>query len=163
MLASPIKRKVGFFGFGTSLPMARTRPISENIAYLLAQANRQVEKQLDDEFRAEGVPVEQWRILTLLTEKNGRSMSNLTRAALLNHPTLTKMIDRMVSDALVYRRADPADGRRVLIFISERGRAVNERLNRLANQHQAELVEDYGDRQTEALRRLLGDLIQRIG
>jgi DNA-binding MarR family transcriptional regulator len=51
----------------------------------------------------------------------------------------------------------------VLIFLSERGRAVNERLSRLANQHQAELVEDYGDRQTEALRRLLGDLIQRIG
>ena len=109
--------------------MARTRPISEHIAYLLAQANRQIQKKLDDEFRTEGVPVEQWRILTLLSEKNGRSMSDLTQAALLNHPTLTKMIDRMVSDALVYRRADSADGRRVLIFLSERGRAINERLN----------------------------------
>ena len=55
-------------------------------------------------------------------------MSDLTQAALLNHPTLTKMIDRMVSDALVYRRPDPKDGRKVLIFISERGRALNERL-----------------------------------
>ncbi len=143
--------------------MARTRPLSEHLAYLLAQANRQIQKQLDDEFSGEGVPVEQWRILSLLSEKNGRSMSDLTRAALLNHPTLTKMIDRMISNALVYRRADPKDGRRVLIFISEHGRAVNERLNRLANQHQAELVEGYGDRQTEALRRLLGDLIQRTG
>lgn len=143
--------------------MARTRPLSEHLAYLLAQANRQIQKQLDDEFSDEGVPVEQWRILSLLSEKNGRSMSDLTRAALLNHPTLTKMIDRMISNALVYRRADPKDGRRVLIFISEHGRAVNERLNRLANQHQAELVEGYGDRQTEALRRLLGDLIQRTG
>jgi DNA-binding MarR family transcriptional regulator len=143
--------------------MARKRPLSEHIAYLLAQANRQIQKQLDDEFSGEGVPVEQWRILSLLSEKNGRSMSDLTRVALLNHPTLTKMIDRMISDALVYRRADPKDGRRVLIFISEHGRAVNERLNRLATQHQAELVEGYGDRQTEALRRLLGDLIQRTG
>jgi len=143
--------------------MARTRPLSEHLAYLLAQANRQIQKQLDDEFSDEGVPVEQWRILSLLTEKNGRSMSDLTQAALLNHPTLTKMIDRMISSALVYRRADPKDGRRVLIFISEHGRAVNERLNRLASQHQAELVEGYGDRQTEALRRLLGDLIQRTG
>jgi MarR family transcriptional regulator, organic hydroperoxide resistance regulator len=162
MLASPIKAKTLNFGLVLTA-MARPRPISEHIAYLLAQANRQVQKQLDDEFRAEGVPVEQWRILTLLTENNGRSMSDLTQAALLNHPTLTKMIDRMVSDVLVYRRADPTDGRRVRIFISERGRAVNERLNRLANQHQAELVEGYGDRQTEALRRLLGDLIQRTG
>jgi MarR family transcriptional regulator, organic hydroperoxide resistance regulator len=141
--------------------MTRNRPISEHIAYLLAQANRQVHQQLDEKFRDEGVPVEQWRILKLLAEKNGRPMSDLTQAALLNHPTLTKMIDRMVSDALVYRRPDPKDGRKVLIFISERGRAVNDRLSRLANLRQAEIVEGYGDRETEELKRLLSELIDR--
>ncbi len=141
--------------------MARTSPINRHIAYLLARASRQVHKQLDQEFRPEGVPVEQWRILKLLAERNGRSMGDLTEAALLNHPTLTKMIDRMVSDALVYRRQDQQDGRKVLIFISDRGRAVNERLNRLADLHQAEIVEGYGDREVEELRRLLDELIQR--
>src|ERR1700745_4204456 len=141
--------------------MARQRPINEHIAYLLAQANRQVQKKLDDEFRTEGVPVEQWRILTLLSESNGRPRSDLTQAALLNHPTLTKMIDRMVSDALVYRRPDPKDGRKVLIFISERGRTLNDRLSRLANLRQAEIVQGYGDRETEELKRLLSELIQR--
>ena len=52
--------------------MTRNRPINEHIAYLLAQATRQVHQQLDEEFRSEGVPVEQWRILKLLVEKNGR-------------------------------------------------------------------------------------------
>lgn len=143
--------------------MARNRPITEHIAYLLAQANRQVHKRLDDEFRNEGVPVEQWRILKLLAERNGRPMSELTQAALLNHPTLTKMVDRMVSDALVYRRPDPEDGRKVLIFISERGRALNDRLNRIANLRQAEIVEGYGSRETQELKRLLTELIQRTG
>lgn len=141
--------------------MTRSRPISEHIAYLLAQANRQVHLKLDEEFRDEGVPVEHWRTLKLLAEKNGRSMSDLTQAALLNHPTLTKMVDRMVSDALVYRRPDPKDGRKVLIFISERGRALNERLSRRANLRQAEIVEGYGDRETEELKRLLSELINR--
>jgi MarR family transcriptional regulator, organic hydroperoxide resistance regulator len=141
--------------------MTRSRPISEHIAYLLAQANRQVHLKLDEEFRDEGVPVEHWRILKLLAEKNGRSMSDLTQAALLNHPTLTKMIDRMVSDALVYRRPDTKDGRKVLIFVSERGRALNERLSRRANLRQAEIVEGYGDRETEELKRLLSELINR--
>ena len=107
--------------------MANNRPINEYLSYLLAQAERQLNRQLDQEFRAEGVPVEQWRILKLLAEKNGRSMGDLAEAALLNHPTLTKTIDRMVSAALVYRRADKTDGRRVLIFIAERGRAVIQR------------------------------------
>jgi MarR family transcriptional regulator, organic hydroperoxide resistance regulator len=141
--------------------MARSRPISEHIAYLLAQANRQIHQQLDAKFRNEGVPVEQWRILQLLVEKNGRTMSELTQAALLNHPTLTKMIDRMISDALVYRRPDPHDGRKVLIFISERGRVLNDRLSRLANLRQAEIIEGCGDRATEELKRLLSALIHR--
>jgi MarR family transcriptional regulator, organic hydroperoxide resistance regulator len=141
--------------------MAQTRPISDYIAYLLAQANRQINGQLDIELRAAGVPLEQWRILKLLAEANGRSMGELAQAALLNHPTLTKTIDRMISHALVYRRPDPMDRRRVLIFLSERGRAVNERLNRLANLHQAEIVENCGNREAEELKRLLEGLIER--
>jgi DNA-binding MarR family transcriptional regulator len=143
--------------------MPETRPISDYLAYLLAQADRQINRRLDEEFRAEGVPVEQWRILKLLAEANGRSMGDLAQAALLNHPTLTKTIDRMVSQALVYRRADKADGRKVLIFISAQGRAAIERLNRLANNHQAEIVESYGGREAEELKRLIEGLIQRTG
>jgi len=49
----------------------------------------------------------------------------------------------------------------VLIFISERGKQVNERLNRLANLHQEEIVESCGDRDAEELKRLLEGLIKR--
>jgi DNA-binding MarR family transcriptional regulator len=143
--------------------MPETRPISDYLAYLIAQADRQIHRRLDEEFRSEGIPVEQWRILKLLAEANGRSMGELAEAALLNHPTLTKTIDRMVSQALVYRRADKTDGRKVLIFISAQGRAAIERLNRLANNHQAEIVENYGDREAEELKRLIEGLIQRTG
>jgi DNA-binding MarR family transcriptional regulator len=143
--------------------MPETRPISDYLAYLIAQADRQLHRRLDEEFRAEGVPVEQWRILKLLAESNGRSMGELAEAALLNHPTLTKTIDRMVSQALVYRRADKADGRKVLIFISAQGRAAIERLNLLANSHQDEIVESYGGREAEELKRLIEGLIQRTG
>jgi DNA-binding MarR family transcriptional regulator len=143
--------------------MPDTRPISDYLAYLIAQADRQIHRRLDEEFRSEGIPVEQWRILKLLAESNGRSMGELAEAALLNHPTLTKTIDRMVSQALVYRRADKADGRKVLIFISAQGRATIERLNRLANSQEAEIVETYGGREAEELKRLIEGLIARTG
>ena len=41
---------------------------------------------------------------------------------------MTKVIDRMVANNLVYRRVDPADRRRVLVFLSARGRAAHRRL-----------------------------------
>jgi MarR family transcriptional regulator, organic hydroperoxide resistance regulator len=138
-------------------------PITEHLAYLLAQANREINRQLETRLRSEGVPVEQWRILKVLSDGNGRSMGDLADAALLNHPTLTKTIDRMVSDSLVYRISDPGDRRKVLIFSSDRGQALSQRLNPLAQSQEAHIVDSYGDKATNELKRLLENLIESAG
>jgi hypothetical protein len=44
-----------------------SKPITEYLAYLLAQG---VNRQLDARFRKEGVPVEQWRILKVLSPQH---------------------------------------------------------------------------------------------
>jgi len=144
-------------------PSSPNTPITAHLAYLLAQANREINRQLDVRLRAEGVPVEQWRILKVLSDGNGRSMGDLAEAALLNHPTLTKTIDRMVSDSLVYRISDPNDRRKVLIFSSDRGKALSRRLNSLALSQEAHIVDSYGDKATMQLKRLLENLIESAG
>lgn len=136
-------------------------PITEHLAYLLAQANREISRQLGERLRQEGVPIEQWRILTILANGKGHSMGELAEAVLLNHPTLTKMIDRMVSDALVYRTQDPKDRRRVLLYLSDRGKALAKQLEPLAQSHEARIIQRYGDKSTNELKRLLGSLIER--
>lgn len=143
--------------------MARSpsTPITEHLAYLLAQANREINRQLDARFKKEGVPVEQWRILKILSDGEGHSMGDLAEAVLLNHPTLTKMIDRMVSDALVFRMQDPDDRRKVLMFISDRGKALTQRLNALALSQEAHIAENYGNKATSDLKRLLESLIEK--
>ncbi|MGH6776825.1 MAG: MarR family winged helix-turn-helix transcriptional regulator [Bradyrhizobium sp.] len=135
-------------------------PITEHLAYLLAQANREISRQLDVRLRQEGVPVEQWRVLTILSSDKGLSMGELAEAVLLNHPTLTKMIDRMVSDALVYRVQDPGDRRKVLLYLSDRGKTLAKRIKPLAQSHEARIIQDYGDKPTNELKRLLGSLIE---
>lgn len=140
---------------------AHNPPITEYLVYLLAQADRQMHRQLDARLRAAGVPVEQWRVLKVLSDANGCSMGDLADAVLMNHPTLTKIIDRMVSTALVYRRPDPLDGRRVLIFLSDRGRALIAELDHMAIRHQAEIVRSYGDEQAAQLKHLLEHFILR--
>jgi MarR family transcriptional regulator, organic hydroperoxide resistance regulator len=93
------------------------------------------------------------------SDGNGRSMGELAQAVLLNHPTLTKIIDRMVSDGLLYRLQDPHDRRKVLMFCSDRGRALCQRLNSLAMSREAHIVENYGNKSTRELKRLLESLI----
>jgi DNA-binding MarR family transcriptional regulator len=139
---------------------AKNAPITQHLAYLLAQASREINRQLEARLRQEGVPVEQWRILKVLSDGNGHSMGELAETVLLNHPTLTKMIDRMVSDALVYRLHDPEDRRKVLMYCSDRGRLLAQRLNLLAQSQETHIAENYGNRATEDLKRLLETLIE---
>jgi DNA-binding MarR family transcriptional regulator len=72
---------------------------------------------------AAGATVEQWRALNLLADGAGHTMTELADYVLAPAPTATKLIDRLVADNLVYRHPDPADRRRVLVHLTDRGRA----------------------------------------
>ena len=78
----------------------------------------------------EGCTVDEWRALALLADGRSYGMSALAEAVMVPAPSLTRLIDRMVADTLVYRTADATDRRRVLVRASARGQAVHGRLAR---------------------------------
>jgi DNA-binding MarR family transcriptional regulator len=135
-------------------------PITHYLAYLLAQANRQVSAQLAEALNDEGVQIEHWRILEVLSDEQGRSMGELAELVLMNHPALTKTIDRMVSNGFVHRRADAQDSRRVLVYITDHGLDLVGRLKACVAQHHEALNAAVGSKKAEQLKRLLGDLIR---
>jgi DNA-binding MarR family transcriptional regulator len=135
-------------------------PITHYLAYLLAQANRQVTAQLAEALNDEGVQIEHWRILEVLSDEQGRSMGELAELVLMNHPALTKTIDRMVSNGFVHRRADAEDSRRVLVYITDHGLELVGRLKECVDQHHEALNAAVGSKKAEQLKKLLGDLIR---
>jgi DNA-binding MarR family transcriptional regulator len=133
-------------------------PITTSLTYLLAQANRVVTATLERLLAQEGATIEHWRVLEVLSDEQGRSMGELAQLVLMNHPALTKLMDRMVSRGWAHRAADPADSRKVLVFITDAGLVFAARLRqRVAEYHEAI---DAGDRRAEQLKRLLGTLIR---
>ncbi|HZP93408.1 MAG TPA: MarR family transcriptional regulator [Burkholderiales bacterium] len=135
-------------------------PITQYLAYLLAQANRQMTAQLERALRDEGVQIEHWRILEVLSDEQGRSMGELAEAVLMNHPALTKTMDRMVSRGLAHRRADPVDSRRVLVYITDRGLDLVSRLRSRVDRHHDAVVAAVGEKKAGQLKKLLSDLIR---
>src|SRR5438128_299596 len=91
-----------------------------DLSQLLSQAERAVTQRLDAVLRPKGGNVEQWRVLQLLSDGTGHPMSEVAEFALLSGPTLTRLVDRMVSDNLLYRRIDDRDRRRVLVYLTAR-------------------------------------------
>jgi DNA-binding MarR family transcriptional regulator len=126
-----------------------------HLSYLLSEAEREVSRQLAAGLAAEGVTIEQGRILRALSDGHGHSMSDLAEAVLMPHPTLTKAVDRLVDDALVYRRQDTSDRRRVAVYLSDLGRSLVARLDRRAAEHHAQVSAAFGAGRTERLMREL--------
>ena len=129
-----------------------------HLSYLLSEAERELNRQLAAGLAAEGVSVEQWRILRALSDGHGHSMTDLAEAVLMPHPTLTKAVDRLVDDAVVYRRQDTADRRRVAVYLSHLGRELVARLDRRAAEHHADVAAAFGADRTERLMRELAAL-----
>jgi DNA-binding MarR family transcriptional regulator len=135
-------------------------PITNYLAYLLAQANRQMNAHLERALAEESVQIEHWRILEVLSDEQGRSMGELAAIVLMNHPALTKTIDRLVSAGHVHRRADPADSRRVLVYITDHGLDLIRRLRERVDERHEAVTAAVGSRKAEQLKKLLGEFIR---
>jgi DNA-binding MarR family transcriptional regulator len=129
--------------------------MEHQLAHLIASINRQIEEELEGRLRPEGLSIEWFRVLRALLQNDGQAMGALAGEVLVDATTLTKMIDRMVTEALVYRAPDPSDRRRVLIFLARKGRLLADRLAPLVGEQQRQIFAHLKGEKAEELKRLL--------
>lgn len=94
----------------------------------LKQTEQALRRTLDRLLAADGITFEHWQVLAALLERPGQRMTDLAEAAVLPAATLTRHVDRLVERALVIRRIDPADKRRAVVALSNRGADLARRL-----------------------------------
>ncbi|GCB49220.1 MarR family winged helix-turn-helix transcriptional regulator [Streptomyces sp. NL15-2K] len=128
----------------------------------LSRAGWQVEYRIQQVLQPAGVTIEQWRVLCCLSDGAGHAMSEIASYALVPRPTLTKQVDKLADRALVYRHADHADRRRVLVFLSARGRQLFRELEVAVSNEEARIVDQLGAGDADDLFALLGALIDRL-
>ncbi|MFI6495594.1 MarR family winged helix-turn-helix transcriptional regulator [Streptomyces sp. NPDC050564] len=122
-----------------------SEPSSPDLAHLLSHAERCLGRRLAAMLAEEGCSVDEWRVLSAVADGQGHSMSEIADHALMPAPTLTKLVDRMVAGNLVYRRPDPDDRRRVLLYLTARGRILHQRAAHRVRSDQTRLLDAIGD------------------
>lgn len=137
----------------------RNRRVEPSLHSLLSQASRRVTSDLRRVVGSEGLPVEFWRVLEVLSDERGYSMSQLAEAAGLQMPATSKLVDRMTEAALVQRSADPGDQRRVILHISDFGLAKVAALGAVMREHRGRLEGSFGAEREAQLRLLLSEFI----
>jgi len=109
----------------------------------MSRLARAFELALEDRLRGKGLIATELRVLNavlLAGDARGVSPSRLQSTVLVSPGGITKAVDRLVAAGLVMRRADPDDGRAVLVALTAKGRRTA----------------------TAVLRDLLGDLDARL-
>ena len=109
--------------------------IAGHLSYVLAAAHRKVHASLSQRLKTFGVQIEAWRVMETLDTRPAVTMSELAVLVLLNPPTLTKLVDRMVSSGLVHRQIAKRDQRQVNLVLTDLAR---KRMSQIRTQVQSE-------------------------
>lgn len=129
-----------------------------SLALLLRRADRRAAARLSRVLATHGGALEQWHVLSCLSDGIGRSMSEIGAVVVLPAPSMSKLIDAMAADNLVHRRVDDRDRRRVIVFLTARGHRLYEVLRSAVEQDQASLHALHDAQELAALRAALAKL-----
>jgi DNA-binding MarR family transcriptional regulator len=99
-----------------------------DLLYLLTRAERLLARRLSALLDDEGCSLDAWRVITLLADRS-RFMTELSELAFLPPGSLTRLIDHLVEENLVYRRGDDLDRRRIKVHLTARGRRLHQRVD----------------------------------
>jgi len=100
----------------------------------------------------------QGRILYVLWQQDGITISQLSTQTSLANTTLTSMLDRMEGGGLIRREPSPRDRRALLICLTEKARGLQADYDRISQQMNQRYYQGF----TEAEVRQLEGYLQRI-
>jgi DNA-binding MarR family transcriptional regulator len=142
-----------------SLAPSRTLAPDE-LALLVTRAERLLARRLREVLDEHGRTPDEWRVLAILADGAGHPMTEVSELACLPPGSLTKLVDHLVDENLVYRRIDPIDRRRIRAYLTPRGRTTHEHVSRAIRTtwDQLPIGHEESDRLADLLRLLVAAL-----
>ncbi|MCX8133857.1 MAG: MarR family transcriptional regulator [Roseococcus sp.] len=140
---------------------ASPRFVDDYLLYLLARASHTVSAEFHATLRRAGLSVPVWRVLASLSGAEPQTVTGLAEACLLQQPTMTKLLDRMVRDGLVRRLPDPRDRRVVRIELTPKGQELVKEPLEAAKRHEAQVIQRFPQLESERFKALLREMIAR--
>lgn len=131
------------------------------LPYQLAVASARVSRGFADLYRAEfGISIPEWRVLAHLAGSEAVSVREIHARVDMDKSKVSRAAARLESQGLIEKRTHPEDRRLVEMRLTDRGRALIERIVPIANAYQARILAELGPDAAPfraALRTLLGD------
>ena len=104
--------------------------LEDSLGYVIGRAGRALANRLNHNFEKSGhdVTCEQWAILTNLWQNNGQNQKDLAGVSCKDKTSITRLIDGLEKKSLVVRTPDKSDARHKLIYLTNKGKALQQEL-----------------------------------
>jgi len=130
-------------------------PIRQNTSFALAKVCKAHRTHVGELLAEHGLHVGQEMVLFELWQDDGLRGGDLADRLGVEPPTITKMLRRLESCGLVERRSDPEDARSLRVYLTGRGKALEEPVSRCWEQAEQTVLAGMTARDRQTFRRLL--------
>jgi DNA-binding MarR family transcriptional regulator len=139
-------------------------PADDKLIYLIFTAQQKLRTHLSNFMIRENIRVTpaQAGILFLLTQKDGRTMSELSRILSIDNSTITGLVDRLEKAGLVRRDAGPNDRRTSHVYVSPEGMQEAEKAGGVVRKVNQEIKDGFTAEELESFKKILRSFFQKF-
>ena len=113
------------------------------LPHLIARLAYQLNGDLIEKLRREGINVTRWRILAVLAMGDGITINEIVDRAMMQQSALSRALMSMEKEDYVRRVPRREDARYVEVFLTDKGRALFNSLNIVVRRRQRRLVKGF--------------------
>ncbi|NTW16071.1 MAG: MarR family transcriptional regulator [Syntrophaceae bacterium] len=139
-------------------------PPDDRLIYLIFTAQQKLRTHLGNVMVRENVRVTpaQAGILFLLAEKDGRTMSELSRILSIDNSTLTGLVDRLEKAGLARRDASPNDRRASHVYISPEGTREMKKARSIVGRVNREITDGFTPEELTSFKKILRSFFHKF-
>jgi len=130
-------------------------PFSESVGYQVRLTNQLIQKLLQQAIEPYGVSLGMWYFLRALWRKDGLTQRELSIIVGTTDPTALSAIKAMERAGLIARKRNSEDNRKINIYLTKKGRNLEEELLPLAKQVIRSAIKGFSEREFRTFLQLL--------
>ena len=125
------------------------------LPHLIARLAYQLNADLIEKLRREGINVTRWRILAVLAMGDGITINEIVDRAMVQQSALSRALMRMEKENTVRRVPRREDARCVEVYLTDKGRALFNSLNVVVRRRQQRLLDGFSPSKVESAFNLI--------
>jgi len=137
--------------------MKKYNPPFRELGFLIGHTGRALKNSIRKAFAEHGFEItsEQWGILMFLWAKDGITQQELSAIISKEKTTVVRLIDNMEKRNIIIRVHDTEDRRSNLIYLTEEGKSLREKLVPIAVNELRKALKDLSEKEVDTLTTLL--------